>query len=154
MKSIQERLEEKLTHEPNTGCILWIGSSDKDGYGKIFYNKRHRRTHCVVYELTNGPIPKGHLIQHSCDNPGCCNIIHLSLGTPLTNMRDKVKKGRLMNQYTNATHCKHGHEFNYINTKNYGGKRACCLCIAKRYGYKKTTSITSLNYLDPRWPVT
>lgn len=136
--NINERLSKNIIPEPNTGCMLWVGGSDKDGYGKIFWNKRHRRTHQVVYELKNGSIPKGHIIQHTCDTPSCCKLEHLKLGTWLSNMQDKVKKGRLRNQYMNATHCIYGHEFNDKNTKIYNGKRCCYVCISIKRNYNNS----------------
>lgn len=33
-------------------------------------------------------------IRHKCDNPSCCNIEHLEIGTAKDNARDKVKRNR------------------------------------------------------------
>jgi len=30
-----ERFEEKSIPEPNSGCHLWMGAVDKDGYGQL-----------------------------------------------------------------------------------------------------------------------
>lgn len=126
---------EKLNHmtipEPNTGCLLWYGLSDKDGYGKMFTNKKHVRIHRFVYEMHNGPIPEGMIIQHKCDTPSCCNIDHLELGTWLSNMQDKVSKGRLRNQNMHKMICKHGHDISnpnscYISTTPIGNPRRIC----------------------------
>jgi DNA invertase Pin-like site-specific DNA recombinase len=32
-----ERFEEKSIPEPNSGCHLWMGAVDKDGYGQFQY---------------------------------------------------------------------------------------------------------------------
>lgn len=36
----------------------------------------------------------GECVLHSCDNPPCCRVSHLYLGTRTDNNRDKVAKGR------------------------------------------------------------
>lgn len=73
-------------------CWLWIGTVDKDGYGKI--GARSTRTHRFVYMLCVGVIGPGLCVCHSCDTPACCNPAHLWLGTNDDNMADKVAKGR------------------------------------------------------------
>jgi hypothetical protein len=137
--NIEAYLERKTVPEPNTGCLLWVAGADKDGYGKLIYEKRHRRAHCVAFEVANGSIPAGGIVQHKCDTPACCNPNHLVLGTPLTNMQDKVIKGRLVNQYMDASHCIRGHEFSAENTKiETNGKRTCIRCRRDRAGVRAT----------------
>lgn len=76
-----------------SGCWEWAGTI-QHGYGKLMLAGRNIRAHRLAYETWIGPIPEGYLVMHSCDNPPCINPAHLSLGTPLDNMRDKVVKGR------------------------------------------------------------
>jgi len=79
-------------------CWPWLASIDTRPYGQ-FMGRLSRR---VAYELTNGPIPSGLIVCHSCDNPSCCNPNHLWLGTYADNSQDAVKKGRI------ATGSRHG----------------------------------------------
>lgn len=34
------------------------------------------------------------VVMHTCDNPPCCNPLHLRVGTNAMNQRDAAKKGR------------------------------------------------------------
>jgi len=75
-------------------CILWTLGADKRGYGRVSFQGRKRRAHQVAWEITNGPIPAGLWLLHSCDNPACCNPEHLRLGDHEQNMRDMRERGR------------------------------------------------------------
>lgn len=39
-------------------------------------------------------IPTGSQVRHSCDNPECVRIDHLSLGRPIDNTQDMIVRGR------------------------------------------------------------
>jgi hypothetical protein len=75
-------------------CWEWTGRKDKDGYGRIEFENRDRPASRVMWIVTNGPIPPGKQVCHTCDNPPCINPDHLFLGTNLDNVIDSIKKGR------------------------------------------------------------
>lgn len=78
-------------------CWEWQASTRSNGYGSFTSGKHHNlpiASHRVAYTLTHGPIQKGDVICHSCDNRRCCNPTHLWKGTHLENVRDKMRKGR------------------------------------------------------------
>lgn len=81
---------ERSIPEPNTGCWLWLGWVDKDGYGTIRGRPAHRKS----YEAHKGAIPEGKIVLHSCDQPGCVNPDHLRCGSHQENSDDRVMRGR------------------------------------------------------------
>lgn len=78
----------------DTPCEEYAGARDAQGYGMQWKNGRSQRTHRVRYEEVHGPIPKGMVVMHLCDNPPCRAIDHLVLGTQKQNMQDCASKGR------------------------------------------------------------
>lgn len=52
------------------------------------------RATTVSWEIHFGPIPRGLVVCHACDNPICSNPNHLLLGTLVANNIDMWRKGR------------------------------------------------------------
>lgn len=77
-----------------TECWPWLRAVNGRGYGLANHNGE-RGAHRVAYSLAVGPIPKGLMVLHECDNPPCCNPAHLKLGTNTLNTQDKLRRGRL-----------------------------------------------------------
>jgi len=88
------RLGDKFVFDPG-GCWLWQGYRSPKGYGQIFSDGRLEGVHRAAYKLYVSPIGEGLFVLHKCDNPPCFNPEHLFLGTPLDNMLDAKRKGRL-----------------------------------------------------------
>ncbi len=75
-------------------CWAWDGMKDDHGYGKMRWGKRETKAHRVSFEIHFGPIPKGLIVIHACDNPECCNPEHLRAATHQENITDMIQKGR------------------------------------------------------------
>jgi hypothetical protein len=71
--SVRKRGVVKFFVDRKTGCWLWQGVTDNDGYGRFANTAAHR----YMYELIIGPIPKGKELDHfECDREGCVNPFH------------------------------------------------------------------------------
>lgn len=89
------RFWSKVDRRGDDECWEWQGRRDKNGYGR--FSLRHGFSvgaHRYSWEQTNGPIPKGAMILHSCDNPPCNNPRHLSPGNASQNAKQMVERGR------------------------------------------------------------
>lgn len=85
-------------HRPKSGCWEWQGGKKSKikgrDYGVVWMRGKKRNAHKIAWEYSNGPVPDGLFVLHSCDNPPCCNPEHLFLGTHLDNVKDCISKGR------------------------------------------------------------
>lgn len=77
-EDLWDRVKHKHTSGPND-CWEFNGRRNKAGYGRLGYNYKTWSTHDLAWTLTNGAIPEGQAIKHSCENPPCCNPAHMSL---------------------------------------------------------------------------
>jgi len=75
-------------------CIEFKGAKNDRGYGQRKYKGKTMGAHRAAYIETHGEIPEGLVVMHSCDNPPCVNLDHLSLGTRADNNADMAAKGR------------------------------------------------------------
>ena len=60
--AVKARMEAHTYFEPTTGCWIWMGTWDKDGYGKVHFRGRLRR---------------GRELDHTCNVRSCWNPAHL-----------------------------------------------------------------------------
>lgn len=79
------------------GCLEWTGQRSAQGYGLVkvrAYGDVKRKAHRIAWEDARGPIPEGLMVLHHCDNPPCCEVGHLYVGTAADNRRDFVARRR------------------------------------------------------------
>lgn len=92
--TFREKLDRHTIPESNTGCVLWTGCVDRDGYGITSDDGKKTRAHRAAYRIAKGDIPEKMQVCHKCDTPACVNPDHLFLGTNLDNYEDSLRKGR------------------------------------------------------------
>jgi transposase-like protein len=114
------------------GCWEWGGARNRAGYGKIMVQRAVIPAHRFSWQLTNGPIPEGLYVLHTCDNPPCVNPAHLFVGTHSDNMADMVAKGRDRgNRHVSAESARLIREANFRGVEQSE--------IAREFGIAQTT---------------
>ena len=72
--------------EVASGCWLWTGATNNNGYGQIRVDGQARYVHRLAYETFVGPIPEGFQIDHVCRNRRCVHPAHLEAVTQRENL--------------------------------------------------------------------
>lgn len=89
-------------YDENSGNLIWrikpcdnvmigdvAGYMERDGYIRVRLHKRGYPVHCIIWEMHNGPIPKGYQIDH---------IDHVRSNNRLNNLRLVTCKENQRNQ--------------------------------------------------------
>jgi hypothetical protein len=82
-----------------SSCWPYIGKrKHKDGYGYPKRNQKPILAHRWSYEH-HYQVSVAHdvVVRHTCDNPLCCNPLHLLLGSQADNVRDMHERKRYRN---------------------------------------------------------
>lgn len=128
-----EKFSQRIERIPFSGCWIWMGGLDLDGYGHFYLGEHNNpRAHRYSYEQHIGAIPSGSLVLHRCDVRPCVNPDHLFLGTHATNALDRDQKQRT----------KRGEEHYATHLNNSDIERIRALCgtqkqIAKEFGISR-----------------
>lgn len=137
-----DRFHAMVLPEPNSGCWLWMGTVNENGYGQFRLDGKMRRAHRVAYEAYKKAIPEGLTLDHKCRVRCCVNPDHLEPVTHEENCRrgGNSEATKLGDFNRSKTACPKGHPYNKENTMfrkngNRGGLgvgRVCRVC--KRLG--------------------
>lgn len=136
--TVESRVARLSRLDPVTGCWVWIGSKDKDGYGKVSARlpdgKKVYLAHRMTFIHFVGEIPDDKEIDHRCKNTSCINPEHLRLMTH----RENVEAGDYKKNHKNKgkTHCLRGHLLDGENVRvlrqGTSVMRSCKTCAKER----------------------
>lgn len=108
-----------VTVDPDFGCHLYDGPTDRDGYGRV----GRQLAHVVAWEAELGPVPEGLELSHECMRRRCCNPAHLRPVSHTENIRLRSWGYR-----SRVKRCKAGHDMKLHAMILPGGGRACRAC--------------------------
>lgn len=116
---IKRKLEVSKVIDSATGCWLFNGNVESNGYGRIYFLSKqvgvHRLSAYLYLNLSLKDLwySKIYVLHKDiCPNRNCFNPAHIRLGSQADNMADRAAK---------ITHCPKGHEMTPANTYRYVG---------------------------------
>jgi hypothetical protein len=131
-KPLMQRVMEKISPEPFSGCWLWMAALGDGGYGITGEGRRGDSVtllvHRVTYENLIGPIPPDLELDHLCRVRCCCNPHHLEPVTTQENLKRGLGNAAAAYVNRSKTHCPQGHEYTPKNTYVYKNRRSCRAC--------------------------
>ena len=119
----EEMIKTNIEVDQN-GCWLWLGAIKNTGYARFGQHYVHRES----YQIFNGPIEPGLVIDHKCEVKHCVNPEHLRVVTQQFN----ILRGTA-NSAKNARkiRCKRGHLLTGSNLLKSKARR-CKICMRWR----------------------
>ena len=121
-----ERFERFIVRVPESGCWIWIGGLNSDGYGTFKVNThRTEVAHRFSYWLHRGSIPPYKELDHTCRVRCCANPFHLE---PVTTRENILRGVNPAAKQARQTHCRKGHALIDGNLYRFGRKRYCKKC--------------------------
>lgn len=115
-----------------SGCWEWQRAL-LDGYGIFYGGDKNYFAHRLCWELVEGPIPVGKVLDHLCLNRKCINPGHLEVTTQRDNLLRSDKTQASIN--IAKSHCPRGHELvvgNLVAWDLKKGRRSCRTCARER----------------------
>lgn len=89
-----QRVKDLYVVDENSGCWLWQGYIEKQGYGRYWENWHFVKAHRWIWQKMRGPIPKGLVLDHLCNVKSCVNPEHLEPVTQAINMHRAAERRR------------------------------------------------------------
>lgn len=94
---VEQRFWDKVTIGDD--CWLWTASRTAKGYGQFWVDGRVIGAHKVSWEIANGPVPPGLLLDHKPTCPRhCVRPDHLRIVTYKQNAENRVAQRRGVTQ--------------------------------------------------------
>jgi hypothetical protein len=123
ISDLPDRLKNRISVDSESGCWLWTGRLNSDGYGMTSLNNKNIGAHRAVMLLLSGKV--GAELDHLCRVRRCVNPGHLE---NVSHQKNVLRGEGIAAKYARRTHCKHGHAFTLENMRKKGNVRICLTC--------------------------
>ena len=132
-KTALERFQALYIPVTETGCWIWMGSTNPQGYGRFNPKGVLVQAHRFSYEQSKGPIPDGRPLDHLCRVRLCVNPAHLEAVDHRTNI---LRGDGPAAKHARKLCCKHGHSLDDAR-RTKEGHRVCRMCERGRKRVRK-----------------
>lgn len=108
-------------------CWEWQNGKHSKGYGQFYSSKvkTTRKAHRVICEWLYGDLPLSLVVDHIwCNNPPCCNPLHL-IPTAWSINTMRIGSKNIMAIKASRLYCKFGHQLTVVQN---GLRRRCLPC--------------------------
>jgi len=93
LEQVIDLIQDRSYIDEDTGCWVYTGCINQNGYGVITYRKQQWLVHRLIFnKVIFKELP--HSVLHKCDNPPCWNPEHLYGGNDQDNANDRVARNR------------------------------------------------------------
>lgn len=93
--ALYDRIMANLDAREPYECWVWKRPLfSKAHYPQIRNGGKKLKVHRLFFEMFFRLLLPGECVLHSCDNPACCNPVHLHAGSHQDNMRQRTEKNR------------------------------------------------------------
>lgn len=141
---LPRRAWKKITPCPMSGCWLWIGKWQHQGYGiACLPNRASQVAHRWVYRMLVGEVPAGLDLDHLCRVRCCVNPAHIE---PVSHRENILRGDTFGARNVTLTHCPSGHEYAGDNLLLCAdGARKCRACHRERELARHHRNATAIN---------
>lgn len=124
--------------EPNSGCWLWMRSTNSEDYGQTQFEGKLHAAHRISYRLSGREIPSGSHVDHLCRVHCCINPDHLEAVSHSENIRRGYAAKHLPRKKPRHSACLRGHSYDdptntYIDTDGMQHCRKCRAAQARAF---------------------
>jgi len=118
-----KRFVSKVSPEPNSGCWLWCGSLDTNGYGQFWLRGTVVKAHRASAMIAGMTLFFDCEVDHLCRNKACVNPKHIE---PVTRSENNLRHRKAVGLIEN---CARGHELIGWNAvHDVDGRTRCRQC--------------------------